>query len=77
MKSDDMQVGGEHYKSLSVTPWEAMTAWMDASEFTGYLKGNAIKYLARDKGNRLEDYKKAHHYLTKLIEFLEDVDEPK
>ena len=35
----------------------------------GFLRGNAIKYLARcdDKGG-LEDLKKARHYLDKLIE---------
>jgi hypothetical protein len=42
---------------------------MKPDEFNGFLKGNAIKYLARcnAKGG-LEDVKKAHHYIAKLIE---------
>lgn len=62
------QVGGGHYIKLDVQPWEAMEAWMSKEEFQGFLRGNAIKYLARDKGNRLEDWRKAKHYIEKLIE---------
>lgn len=69
--SDSQQVGGDHYTRLQVQPWAAMEAWMSREEFAGFLRGNAIKYLARDKGNRLEDLKKARHYLDKLIEVTE------
>jgi len=67
-KADDMQVGGSHYQK-DVSPWKAMEAWMSKEQFIGYLRGNAIKYLARcdDKGG-LEDLQKAQHYLAKLIE---------
>lgn len=46
-----------------------MRAWMTDQEFAGFLRGNAIKYLARykDKGG-VEDLRKARHYLDKLIE---------
>ena len=60
------QVGGDHYLTLSVEPWDAMRAWMTEEEFSGYLKGNVIKYLARTKG--ADDLEKANHYLQKLIE---------
>lgn len=65
----DMQVGGDHYRSKTVQPWDAMESWMTAEQFEGFLRGNAIKYLARysDK-NGVEDLRKAQHYLTKLIE---------
>ena len=66
------QVGGDHYTKLAVQPWEAMQAWMTPEEFAGFLKGNAIKYLARDKRDSLEDLKKARHYLDKLIQFAEE-----
>ena len=66
------QVGGDHYTRLSVQPWEAMQAWMTPEEFSGFLKGNAIKYLARDKRDSLEDLKKARHYLDKLIQFAKE-----
>ena len=62
------QIGGMHYKK-SVEPWDAMEAWMSYDEWTGYLRGNVIKYMARYKDkNGLEDLLKAHHYLEKLIE---------
>lgn len=66
------QVGGTHYSSKKVQPWHAMEAWMSREEFGGFLRGNAIKYLARcnEKGG-VEDLKKARHYLDKLIDFLE------
>ena len=40
---------------------------MSKEEFNGFLRGNVIKYIARDKGG-VEDLKKARHYLDKLIE---------
>lgn len=72
MAAEDTQVGGTHYASKKVQPWHAMEAWMTHDQFSGFLRGNAIKYLARcdDKGG-LEDLKKARHYLDKLIEFHE------
>ena len=67
--SRDYQVGGDHYASKTVQPWEAMQAWMTKEAFAGYLHGNCIKYLARylDK-NGVQDLKKCQHYLAKLIE---------
>jgi hypothetical protein len=58
------QVGGSHYKSKAIQPWDYI-----ASNQLGYLEGNVVKYVSRwkDKGG-LEDLKKAQHYLTKLIE---------
>ncbi len=70
----DVQVGGEHYRTLAVQPWDAMQAWMTHDQFVGYLTGCAIKYLARDKGDRLQDVKKARHYLDRLIEVMEQGD---
>ena len=72
IKASDMQIGGTHYTSKKVQPWEAMEAWMTPEQFAGFLRGNAIKYLARcdDKGG-VEDLKKARHYLDKLIEINE------
>lgn len=66
---DGSQVGGAHYTSKSVQPWQAMEAWMSEEQFKGFLKGNVIKYLARcdDKGGKI-DLEKARHYLDKLID---------
>jgi hypothetical protein len=51
---------------LSVEPWAAMEAWMTNEEFVGFLKGNIIKYLAREKN--VNDLDKAGHYMQKLLE---------
>lgn len=72
MAAEDTQIGGTHYATKKVQPWHAMEAWMTPEQFAGFLRGNAIKYLARcaDKGG-VDDLKKARHYLDKLIEFHE------
>lgn len=69
MSANEYQVGGDHYASKEVQPWDAMEAWMTKEAFAGYLHGNCIKYLARylDK-NGMQDLKKCQHYLAKLIE---------
>jgi hypothetical protein len=71
MSANNRMVGGTHYTSRTVQPWTAMEAWMSKEEFVGFLRGNAIKYLARcnEKGG-VEDVKKAQHYIEKLIEVL-------
>jgi len=65
------QIGGDHYKSKTIQPWDAMESWMTPEEFIGFLWGNVIKYIARwrDKGG-LEDLEKAQHYLGKLVEVM-------
>ena len=67
---DLQQVGGDHYASKSIQPWDAMEAWMSHEAFSGYLRGNVLKYLCRyqDKGSPVQDLQKARHYLDKLIE---------
>jgi len=69
MSANEYQVGGDHYASKDVQPWDAMEAWMTKEAFAGYLHGNCIKYLARylDK-NGVQDLEKCKHYLAKLIE---------
>lgn len=69
--ANDYQVGGSHYANKVVQPWDAMEAWMSPEQFAGFLRGNAIKYVARyqDKGGK-EDIRKAIHYLEKLLEVM-------
>lgn len=63
-KANAVQVGGTHYKSKAIQPWDYIT-----SNDLGYLEGNIVKYVSRwqDKGG-LSDLDKAKHYLEKLIE---------
>ena len=72
MSANEIQVGGDHYTSKKVQPWEAMEAWMSPEQFEGFLRGNVIKYIARYKDkDGLKDVQKARHYLDKLLECLE------
>ena len=68
-KADGLQIGGDHYKNMGVQPWKAMESWMTPEQFAGFLRGNAIKYLARcDVKGGIDDIKKARHYIDKLVE---------
>jgi hypothetical protein len=72
MSANELQVGGDHYKSKKVQPWDAMESWMSPEQFEGFLRGNVIKYIARYKDkDGLRDVQKARHYLDKLLECLE------
>lgn len=64
------QIGGDHYLQMGLQPWDVLQSWMTNEEFSAFLRGNVIKYLARQK-NGLEDLKKARHVLDKLIEVQE------
>lgn len=63
ISANDRQVGGTHYKS-DYQHW-------DFVHDTGldYYEGCATKYITRRKGNRLEDLKKALHFLEKRMSF--------
>ena len=65
--ANETQVGGEHYKTNNIQPWDAIHAWG-----LGFFSGNVVKYVARHREkNGVEDLKKARHYLDKLIELME------
>lgn len=66
------QIGGSHYKDMDVEPWEVIASW-PVEQRIGFFRGNALKYLMRAgmKGDTLEDYRKAKHYLEMLLETAE------
>ena len=68
MNADEIQVGGTHYKDMSVQPWTVMEAVLTPEEFIGFLKGNIIKYSMRQGRKDSDDGGKALHYLQKLEE---------
>ena len=70
---DDPVESPVHYNTGSVECIEAIKASMPDTEFEGYLKGNAMKYLWRYgyKGKPVEDLKKAQWYLARLTEEIE------
>ena len=59
----------KHYKSGDIECIDSIEAQLTAEEFRGFLKGNVLKYLWREriKGGT-ESLKKGQWYLNKLIE---------
>lgn len=64
----DIQVGGGHYKSMSIQPVEFILA-----NELGFCEGNIIKYTCRykQKGG-IQDLKKVIHYAEMLIADIEN-----
>jgi hypothetical protein len=72
LRADDIQVSGNHYKDMAVQPWAVMEAVLTTEEFRGFLRGNVIKYAMRQgKKQDSDDAGKAKHYIQKLKEFNE------
>ena len=60
-----------HYTQGRIECIDAMQASMSKEEFTGYLRGNILKYIWRfPYKNNIEDLKKAEWYLKKLIDII-------
>ena len=68
MKADETQIGGTHYKDMTIQPWTVMENVLTTEEFIGFLKGNIIKYSMRQGKKDSDDGGKALHYLQKLKE---------
>lgn len=68
--ADLQQVGGDHYKNMTIQPWAVMEAVLTRDEFIGFLKGNILKYSLRQgkKAGADDDGEKALHYRAKLLE---------
>ena len=73
MKANDTQVGGDHYKSKAIQPWDYIIA-----NNLPFLEGCIVKYVSRwqDKGG-VGDLRKAQHFLAKLIEVQVDPQNPR
>jgi hypothetical protein len=57
------QVGGNHYVDHKIQVWDIIEEYgLD------FFEGGCLKYILRRKSNRLEDLRKAAHYLEKVIE---------
>lgn len=63
-----------HYKcdSEAYEHWNVLEQWMNTAEFTGFLLGNASKYLRRWRSkNGVEDLQKAIVYINRCIQHIE------
>tara|TARA_B100000161_G_C33508615_1_gene395278 strand:+ start:606 stop:854 length:249 start_codon:yes stop_codon:yes gene_type:complete len=64
------QVGGNHYKKdFVIQPVE----FIEKNEI-GFALGNVIKYLLRDKDDRVQDLLKAKHYIDLHLALTYNVD---
>ena len=72
-KARDMQVGGNHYKSKAVQPWDVYDTWSREQRIGAY-RANCTKYVMRldDKDTPLTNARKLLHYAQKLVEVLEE-----
>ena len=71
---DDLINHPNHYTAYSREVIDTMQGDMTSEEFTGYLKGNIIKYISRYQGkNGVEDLNKAIWYVTKLRDVVKDM----
>jgi len=60
----------KHYEQYNIETITAIEGQSTPDEFRGFLKGNAMKYLARYRGkNGIEDLEKAQWYLETLHEY--------
>ena len=73
----DDEISPEHYRGRggvdTIEAIDVMEAFLSTEEFTGYLRGNAIKYLLRlkSKGSAATNAKKCNWYVNRLVEELE------
>lgn len=60
----NVQVGGEHYKNLSIQP----VAYIHANNLS-FLEGNIVKYITRHKTkNKAQDIRKVIHYAQLILQ---------
>lgn len=66
----DVQVGGDHYRSMPIQPIEYIHA-----NNLGFAEGCVVKYVSRWKSkNGIADLEKARHFLDLLIELEKKAD---
>ena len=62
----------KHYTSGKIEVIRIMEDQLTSEEYRGYIKGQVIKYITRERHkNGLEDLKKARWYLDRLIKKVE------
>lgn len=71
--SSGSQVGGDHYnQGTKTSPWDLqMDMKSSGSLFIDSRRSDAIKYVHRDKGDMLENLKKARHCIDAAIKYME------
>ena len=65
----EKQVNGKHYKNKGIQPLEYIL-----SNELSYCLGNVVKYVTRDKDNKVQDLLKAKHYIDLELELIHGCD---
>ena len=70
-EANTKQIGGNHYRAMSVQPWDVVDTW-PIEQRIGYYRGGALKYLMRmgSKDESAQEIGKGKHYMEKLLEVL-------
>ena len=70
----DVQVGGDHYKTMGdYQPFQVAAEWLTPEELRGYMKGTVIAYLAREKQKGGDqDIAKSLHFIQLFEELRKD-----
>lgn len=75
MEARDTQVGGNHYKTAAIQPWDVIDTWPIEQQI-GFYRGNILKYTMRAgtkiDADALEEIEKARHYAVKLAEVIKN-----
>lgn len=65
---EDLINNPSHYTSGGIETIDYLQAKLTSEEFSGFLKGNVIKYLSREKHKGgIDDLRKAQWYLNRLV----------
>lgn len=69
LEAPDSDINPSHYRQGGIETIDYIMAKLSNEEFIGFLKGNVIKYVTRErlKGG-ITDLRKAQYYLNKLIQ---------
>jgi hypothetical protein len=67
----DTQHGGDHYKRMTIQPWDVIDTWPIEQQI-GFYRGNINKYYMRmfDKEDPITQVDKLIHYAEKLKQVL-------
>ena len=61
-----------HYNTGGIETIDYLESALTPDEYVGFLKGNILKYLSRERfKNGIEDCKKAKWYMDRLVSFSE------
>jgi len=68
-KASDIQIGGNHYQKLKQSPLDFIL-----ENNLSYCLGQVVKYICRDKEDKVQDLLKAKHYIDLELEKVHKVD---